>query len=93
VELIGLATPVFNVGDGTRLDIYLQENGTKQLIYNRYFDAGRLAEDRDWIPLSVPLILKGSTDNWLEIQVTGGPQGDYTADWLALNSIRIEPND
>jgi hypothetical protein len=91
VELVGLAAPVFNVGDGIRLDIFLQENGTKHLICNRYFDAGRMGEDRDWIPLSVPLNLQGSTDNWLEIQISGGPQGDYTADWLALHAMRIEP--
>jgi hypothetical protein len=91
VKLIGSAAQVFNLGDGIQLDIFLQENGTKQRVYNRYFDAGRLAEDRDWISLSVPLELNSSTDNWLEIQVSGGPQGDYIADWLALNGVRIEP--
>jgi len=91
VELRCLATAVFNVGDGTQLDIFLREDGTKKLIYNRYFDAGRLAEDRDWISISVPFELKDSTENWLEVQVTGGPQGDLTADWLALNAMRIEP--
>jgi hypothetical protein len=91
VKLMGLATPVFNVGDGIQLDILLKENGTTQLIYNRYFDAAHLAEDRDWIPFSVPMELKSGTDNWLEIQISGGPQGDNTADWLALQAMRIEP--
>jgi len=91
VELKGFMTPVFDVGDGIRLDIFLNENGIKRLIYNRYFDAGRLAEDRNWIPLSVPLDLKESADNWLEIKISGGPQGDYAADWLAMNAVRMEP--
>jgi hypothetical protein len=91
VELKGSATPVFNVGDGIRMDIFLRENGTNKLIYNRFFDAGRRAEDRDWIPLSVPLELRGSADNWLEIRISGGPQGDQTADWLALNAMSIVP--
>jgi hypothetical protein len=89
--LEGLATPVFNVGDGIQMDIFLRRNGTGKLIYNRYFDAGRRAEDRDWIPLSIPLELGISGDNWLEIRVSAGPQGNYTADWLALNAMHIVP--
>ena len=91
VRLRGAATPVFNVGDGIQLELFLREDAARKCIYSRYFDAGRLAEDRDWISLSAPLELKDSTDNWLEVQISGGPQGDLTADWLALSAIHIEP--
>jgi hypothetical protein len=91
VVLEGLATPVFNVGDGIQMDMFLLGSGTRKLIYNRYFDAGRRAEDRDWIPLAIPLELGNSSDNWLEIRVSGGPQGDYVADWLALSAMHIVP--
>jgi hypothetical protein len=91
VVLEGLATPVFNVGDGIQMDIFLVGSGTRKLIYNRYFDAGRRAEDRDWIPLAIPLELGNSSDNWLEIRVSAGPQGDYVADWLALSTMHIVP--
>jgi hypothetical protein len=89
--LKALATPVFNVGDGIEMNIILRSEGTGKLIYTRYFDAGRRAEDRDWISLSIPLELGNAQDPWLEIRVSGGPQGDYVADWLALSAVHIVP--
>jgi hypothetical protein len=82
-----LAAPVFNVGDGMRMDLTLLDAGERRPIYSRYFDAGRKAEDRAWIAIEVPLDLRGSGDVYLEIQVSGGPQGDLVADWLAFAEV------
>jgi len=88
-----LSTPVFNIGDGMRMDVFLDADGKKRAVFSRFFDAGRRIEDRAWIPLSVPLDLESSrSDAQLEIRVSGGPQGDLVADWLALSSVRIVQN-
>ncbi len=88
--LEGLSTPVFNVGDGMQMDIALIEEGRRRVVFSRYYDAGRRIEDRAWIPLRIPLDLNTSPGNAeLEIRVSGGPQGDLVADWLALSAMRI----
>jgi hypothetical protein len=90
--LEGLSAPVYNVGDGMQMDMLLVGNGHERLIYSRYYDAGRRLEDRAWIPLAIPLDLNGwPGDSQLEIRVSGGPQGDLVADWLALSAMRIVP--
>jgi len=78
------AAPAFNIGDGMQMDVTLLEEGERRPLYSRYFDAGRKAGDREWIPIEVPLALSGSGDVYLEIKVSGGPQGDMVADWLAF---------
>jgi hypothetical protein len=84
------STPVFNVGDGMQMDMHLIDGVKRRVIYSRYYDAGRHLEDRAWIPLSIPLDLEGSSvAAQLEIRVSGGPQGDLVADWLALSDVRI----
>ena len=84
-----VAAPVFNVGDGMQMDVLLRTGGDDHLLYTRYFDAGRRAEDRAWVPLSIPLEVADASRSELVIMVSGGPQGDLIADWLALASIRL----
>ncbi len=84
-----MAVQPFNVGDGLELNVALEGDGRNRVIYNRYFDAGRTAADRDWIPLEIPFDLAGLTDPHLEIRITAGPQGDLDADWLALAELQI----
>lgn len=84
-----LAAPVFNVGDGMQMDVFLVSAGIPRPVYSRYFDAGRKAEDRDWIPVAVSLDLPKAGEVYLEIHVSGGPQGDLVADWLALAEARL----
>lgn len=86
-----LAAPVFNVGDGMQLNVILGEAGVRQPVSSRYFDAGRREADRHWATLEVPLELRGSADTYLEIRLSGGPQGDLVADWLALADARLDP--
>ena len=85
--LAGFATPVFNVGDGIRMEIFLLRDGMRLKVGERHFDAARRAEDRLWIPIEFALNLTG--DNDLEIEISAGPQGDLVADWLAFNSLRL----
>jgi hypothetical protein len=85
--LKGLATPVFNIGDGIQMDLYLSRAGKRHFVGNRYFDSGRRAEDRGWIPIAFPLDL--GEDEQLEIEISAGPQGDLVADWLALSSLHL----
>lgn len=85
-----LATPVFNIGDGLQMDVLVGGAGALKQVYGRYFDAGRKAEDRDWIPLEIALDLSGAGDAYLEIRISGGPQGDLVADWLALAEVRLD---
>ncbi len=49
VEL--LATPVFNIGDGIQMDVFLVNGSNRNRICSRYFDAGRNAADRQWIAM------------------------------------------
>lgn len=83
------AAPVFNVGDGMQMDLALVVSGARRPLFSRYLDAGRRAEDRAWIPIEVPLDLPRAGDVYLEVQVSGGPQGDLVADWLALGEVRL----
>jgi len=84
--LTGSATPIFNVGDGIQMNIFLKRHdGRLQSIYRRYFDSGRNAEDRNWIPIAIPI--NPDKNDQLEIEIAAGPQGDSTADWLALSSL------
>jgi hypothetical protein len=83
------AAPAFNIGDGMQMDLTLSDAGESRPVYSRYFDAGRKAGDREWIPIEVPLALAGSGDVYLEIKVSGGPQGDMVADWLAFAEVVI----
>jgi len=82
------AAPVFDIGDGFLMMVFINRSGTRFLVEERYFDPGRRAEDRNWIPVAVQLddIKKGDQ---VEIELSAGPQGDLTADWLALSSVRL----
>lgn len=86
--LEALGTQVFNTGDGIQMDVYLSTGDERTKLYSRYFDAGRRAEDRDWIPISIPLIL-ARPDSHIDIVSSAGPQGDLGSDWLALASPRL----
>ncbi len=83
-------TQVFNTGDGIQMKIYLAGQGSRKEIYSRYFDAGRRAEDRDWVPICVPLSL-GQEPARIEIEASAGPQGDLVGDWLAVSSAHLVP--
>ena len=85
--LEGWAAPLFNVGDGFQMSLYLRQDGGRRLVGERYFDAGRKFEDRDWIPIAFSLDI--GQDDQLEIEITAGPQGNLDADWLALSSLRL----
>jgi hypothetical protein len=85
------ASPLFNVGDGVQMEVFAGSAGDCRLVCSRYFDPGRLAGDRDWIELEVPVDLSGAVDSYLEIRVSAGPQGNLDADWLALAEVRIVP--
>ena len=87
LTLEGLATPVFNIGDGVEMNLFLVRGGKRNLIGRRFFDSGRRAEDRAWIPIAFPLDLHAGDQ--LEIDVCAGPQGDLVADWLALSELRL----
>jgi hypothetical protein len=78
------AAPVFDVGDGFLMMVFLRRSGTRVVVGNRYFDPGRKDEDRNWIPIAIPLEIQPGDQ--LEIEASGGPQADFTADWLALSS-------
>ncbi len=87
LTLEGLATPVFNIGDGVEMKLFLIRSGVRRPIGHRFFDSGRRAEDRDWIPIAFPVDLHAGDQ--LEIDVSAGPQGDLVADWLALSELRF----
>ncbi len=82
-------TPVFNIGDGMQLDFLVGNAGDRRRVAGRYFDAGRIAADRDWTLLDVPVDSMGAEDAYLEISLSGGPQGDLVADWLAIADLDI----
>jgi hypothetical protein len=87
-ELEFLAAPVFNVGDGMLLHVLLAGESGEEMLYTRYFDSGRKAADRQWVQIKVPLPLRPGA-RWLVLRVSGGPQGNFEADWLAIASMNL----
>ena len=83
----GLVAPVFNTGDGVQLDLFLSRSGARDHVGSRLYDPGRNAGDRDWIPLIIPLEI--GEEDCLELEISAGPQGDLTADWLALGFLGL----
>jgi hypothetical protein len=79
-----LVAPVFNVGDGFCLEVFHLQAGETRRIYSRNIDAARRHEDRQWLPVEVPVESDGSPGERLEIRISGGPRGDLVGDWLAL---------
>jgi hypothetical protein len=84
-----LVAPVYDVGDGIQMNVFLERGGTRIPVGSRYFDPGRKAQDRNWISIAMPLSIRPGDQ--LEIEVSGGPQGDLVADWLAFSSVRLTP--
>ena len=82
-----LAAPVFDVGDGIQMNVFVKRAGIRVPVGGRYFDPGRKAEDRNWISIAIPLEIQSGDQ--LEIEASAGPQGDSTADWLALSSTTL----
>jgi hypothetical protein len=91
VILKGWAAPVFNIGDGLEMNLFLRRGKTRFPIFRRGFDAARIDADRAWVPIEIALDLTG--EDRLEMDVTAGPQGELTADWLALSGFGlVTPN-
>ena len=88
IELQLEAVPVFNVGDGIQMEIWLLDDGPPARICSRYFDPGRRFEDRRWTPVKVEMNVHRK-DAQLEIRVSAGPEGNLTGDWLAFADVSI----
>jgi hypothetical protein len=69
------ASPVFNIGDGMQMDVWMESAGNRRKVLQRYFDAGRSLADRHWVSLEIALDLSGVPAQYIEIQVTGGRKG------------------
>lgn len=85
--LVVRVAPVFNIGDGIRMDIFIRRSGVRIWIGGCYFDPGKVAADRDWKLMTLPMETRA--DDELEIEASPGPQGESTADWLAIASVRL----
>ncbi len=88
IELQLAVAPLFNVGDGIQMEIWLLDDGPPVRICTRYFDPGRRFEDRRWTPITATMDVH-RRDARLEIRVSGGPEGNLTADWLAFADLHI----
>lgn len=90
VCLTGFAAPVFNIGDGIQMDVWLVGAGPGQRVFSRYFDPAHLDQDRAWIQFEIPIYLDGAVEQrQIEIRASGGPHGDHTADWLSVSSPAV----
>jgi hypothetical protein len=89
LHLQGVASAVFNLGDGMTFQVLLARDGAPVPIYERTFDPGRAAADRDWSALDVPLDLRPGERGQLLLRLGAGPQGDLVGDWLALARLAI----
>jgi hypothetical protein len=90
-----LVAPVYNIGDGTILEIVLFEAEGNRMLMRRRVDPGRRSEDRQWIPLAVPFEISHG-DASLLIRVSGGDSEkgagagvDLVADWLVVADPRL----
>jgi hypothetical protein len=82
------AAPVFNIGDGMTLEVLLTGDQGEDVLYSRSFDAGRKAVDREWTHIAIQLPIRPRA-RWLVLRVSGGPQGNLEADWLAIASMNL----
>jgi hypothetical protein len=89
VNFEALAAPVFNIGDGTALEIFLSDARGEKRLYEGLFDAGRQESDRNWRALKIPIDLGGGGPWQLELRVSAGSRGDLTGDWLALSKVHL----
>jgi hypothetical protein len=89
IRLQAMTAPVFNIGDGFELEVALRRLGAREVLYSRYYDPARVASDRNWAPLAVDFRADGGEDLALEMNLSGGPQGDLITDWLAVASPRL----
>lgn len=80
--------PVFNVGDGILMEIWLRDSEPPVRVCSRYFNPGRRFEDRRWTPVTVDMNVHRG-DAQLEIRVSAGPGGNLTGDWLAFADLHI----
>jgi len=87
-DLRFIAVPVFNVGDGIQMEVWLTDGGPPVRVCSRYFDPGWRFEDRRWTPISVSMELHRK-DARIEIRVSGGPEGNLTGDWLAFADVQL----
>ncbi len=85
--LRGWAAPVFNIGDGLQMTLFIARSGIRHQVGSRYIDSGKNRGDRDWIPIEIPLEI--GEEDWLEIEISAGPQGNLVADWLALSELSL----
>lgn len=85
--LRGWAAPVYNIGDGLQMNLFIRRSGIRHPAGSRYVDSGKNAGDRDWIPIEVSLEI--GEEDWLEIEISAGPQGNLVADWLALSELGL----
>jgi hypothetical protein len=89
VSLEALAAPVFNIGDGIKLEIFLSDTRGEKRVYEGQFDAGRQDSDRNWTALKIPIDL-GAGGAWqVEMRVSAGSRGDLVGDWLAVARVRL----
>ena len=84
-----LAAPVFNIGDGTKLEIFLSDARGEKRVYEGLFDAGGRDSDRNWRALRIPIDL-GAGGQWqIEMRVSAGSRGDLVGDWLAVAKVQL----
>jgi hypothetical protein len=98
IEFRCSVAPVYNIGDGMTIEILLAFDGGQQSLMRRTVDAGRQSEDRQWIPIAVPVDLPAAGDAALVIRVSGGTPGgssgtgpDLVADWLVVAGPEVIP--
>jgi len=85
--LRGWAAPVYNIGDGLQMNLFVRRSGIRHQVGSRTIDSGKNAEDRDWIPIEISLEI--GEEDWLEIEISAGPQGNLVADWLAFSELGL----
>ncbi|MBM3789690.1 MAG: hypothetical protein FJW35_04975 [Acidobacteria bacterium] len=85
------AAPVFNIGDGCLLSVTWVGDDRTLSAFSRYFDAARNEADREWSRLDFLVEMGGRPDGELVFELTGGPEGDLTADWMAFADLTVVP--
>ena len=78
-----VAAMPFNLGDGAVLKIIANDETRQQPVFQLSLDPAHVRADRKWLPVrfDIPAVMNHVV---LRFEVTAGPRGDQTGDWIGL---------
>ncbi len=86
--MIGTAM-VYDLGDGASGNIWLEQNGSRNLIFSQDLNPAQNPDERRWFDAQVNLDRYAPGPATLCFECSSGKQGDTRADWFAWSTMKI----